>query len=196
MTLTVPRSPVEIMERQYTVADLAEMPAELPSGPVRWELDNGRLVSMAPPGDEHGAIELKIAGALLYQGEMRGFGKARTGESGVVLWRNPDRTVGADAVFIAAASLPLQRSPEGYLETIPDIAVEVVSKNDTRPYVQRKVDDYLAAGVKEVWVAWPAERAIVVHHPGAEAVTYSEERDLTTPIIPGFLLRVADAFVL
>lgn len=106
MTLMAPRSPVEIKERQYTVADLAEMPAELPSGPVRWELDNGRLVSMAPPGDEHGAVELKIAGALLYQGEMRGFGKARSGGSGVVLWRNPDRTVGADAVFIAAASLP------------------------------------------------------------------------------------------
>lgn len=72
----------------------------------------------------------------------------------------------------------------------------MVNKNDPRPYVQRKVEDYLAAGVKEVWVAWPSERTIVVHQPNAEPVTYDEEQDLTTPIIPGFLLRVADAFVL
>ncbi len=97
---------------------------------------------------------------------------------------------------MANASLPIRTSREGYLETIPDIAVEVVSKNDTRPYVQRKVDDYLAAGVKEVWVAWPAQRTIVVHQPAAEPVAYNAEQELTTPIIPGFVLRVADVFVI
>ena len=71
-------------------------------------------------------------------------------------WRNPDRLVGADAVFIANSSLPIRESSEGYLETIPDLVVEVRSKNDTLPAVQRKVDDYLTAGVKVVWVVDPA----------------------------------------
>ena len=36
--------------RLFTVADLAALPDELPSGPVHYELDNGRLITMPPPG--------------------------------------------------------------------------------------------------------------------------------------------------
>jgi Uma2 family endonuclease len=178
----------------FTVADLAEMPSELPSGPVLYELDNGRLVTLPPPGDIHCAVELKIAGALLVQGEYRGLGRARSGEVGVVLWRDPDRVVGADAVFIANASLPIRRSPEGYLETIPDLVVEVRSRNDPRTAVERKVADYLTAGVKLVWVVDPAARTVAAHRPGVEALTLTEDDVLTAEdIIPGFRFAVRDA---
>jgi len=139
---------VDYVPRLFTVADLQLFPSELPSGPVRYELDNGRLITMPPPGDIHGAVELNVGAALKYQGEHRGHGKARSGDVGIVLWRNPDRVVGADAVFITNASLPIRRSPEGYLETIPELVVEVRSKNDTLPAIQRKVDDYLTARPK------------------------------------------------
>jgi Uma2 family endonuclease len=186
----------EINQRQFTVADLAVLPADLPTGAVRYELDDGRLLCLPPHDDPHGAVSSNLVAIFVLQAVEPGLGKARCGGVGVILGRRPDRVVGADLLFVGNGSLPIRLSAEDYLETIPDIAVEVVSKNDTRPYVQRKVDDYLAAGVKEVWVAWPAERTIVVHRSEAEPVTYGEEQELTTPIIPGFLLRVADAFVL
>jgi len=195
MTLAPVRPPVELLERVYTAADLAELPSELPSGLVRYELDNGRLLSMTPPGDLHAAVETKITGALLYEGEYRGLGKARSGNVGIILWRDPDRVVGADAVFIANASLPIRRSREGYLETIPDLVVEVVSKNDTRPYVQRKVDDYLAAGVKVVWIADPASQTVTAHRPGSEPEVFGEGDVLTVEeLIPGFRLPVSVVF--
>src|SRR4029453_14079913 len=125
---------------------------------------------------------------------LRGHGKARSGEVGVLLQRNPDRVVGADAVFIANASLPLRLSPEGYLETIPDLVVEVVSKNDTRPYTRRKVEDYLAAGVRVVWVADPIRRQGTVHRPAQEPEVLGEDGELTAEgIIPGFRLSVREA---
>jgi Uma2 family endonuclease len=186
---------VEVRERLYTIADLAEMPSELPSGPVHYELDNGRLVSMSPPGNLHGAVESNFATELKIQGERRGFGKARCGEVAIILWRNPDRVVGADAAFIAATSLPIRCSREGYLETIPDLVVEVVSKNDTRAQVRRKVEDYLAAGVKVVWVADPATTSVTAHRPGMEPEVFGPEAVLTAEeIIPGFRLPVRDAF--
>lgn len=195
MTLAAAHPAPETPERLLTAADLAELPSDLPSGPVRYELDNGRLVLMAPPGDQHGAIEVKIGAALLYEGEYRGFGKVRAGEVGIVLWRNPDRVVGADAAFIASASLPIRRSPEGYLETIPDLVVEVVSKTDRPSRVRRKVEDYLKAGVRVVWVADPAARQVVEHRPGQEPAVYGEEDVLTVEdLIPGFRLPVALAF--
>jgi len=182
-------------ERLYTVADLAELPSELPSGPVVYELENGRLLTMSPPGDEHGAVELRLAGALLYEGEYRGHGQARCGEVSIILWRNPDRVVGANAVFIANGSLPVQRSREGYLETIPDLVLEVVSKYDSGAQIQRKVEDYLTAGVKVVWVADPGPRTITVHRPGVEPQVLAEPDVLTVEeLIPGFRFPVQQAF--
>src|SRR3954449_9948056 len=91
--------------RLFTVADLAALPSELPSGPVRWELDNGRFIAMPPPGFIHGASQGKTVSALQVQGEARGHGLA-CAEVGIILWRNPDRLVGADGAFITNASLP------------------------------------------------------------------------------------------
>ncbi|HTE20580.1 MAG TPA: Uma2 family endonuclease [Armatimonadota bacterium] len=190
-----PRDAVEVDERRYTVADFAELPSELPSGPVLYELDNGRLLSLMGTGDEHGAVVSNIGAALKYEGEQKGFGKARAGGLGIVLWRNPDRVVGADVAFIATRSLPIRRSREGYLETMPDLVVEVVSKNDTKPYVQRKVEDYLAAGVRVVWIADPPSRTVTVHRADAEPVVLGETDVLTLEgIIPGFQLSVEEAF--
>ena len=183
-----------VLRRWWTAADLAALPDELPSGPVRYELDNGELVTMSPPGYVHGVIEATLTTHLKIQGEWRGCGKVCCGEAGIVLWRNPDRVVGADAAFVATANLPVRRSPEGYLETIPDLVVEVMSPNDTRPEVQRKVDDYLHAGVRVVWVLDPARRTLAIHRPGQAVETLGEADTLTVPeVIPGFSLRVADA---
>ncbi len=182
-------------QRLLTVADLAALPSELPSGPVVYELNNGRLVIMAPPGDIHGAVELNIGTELKVQGERRGLGKARSGDVGVILWREPDRVVGADAVFIAHGSLPIRLSKEGYLETIPDLAVEVRSKNDTWTEVMDKVNDYLKAGVRVVWVADPHKRIVTVFRPGQEPQELAETDTITVEdIIPGFRMAVRDIF--
>jgi Uma2 family endonuclease len=115
----------------------------------------------------------------------------------VVLWRNPDRVVGADAVFIAAASLPIRRSSEGYLETTPDLVVEVRSKNDTDAEVRRKVNDYLAVGVRVVWVPDPEAQTVTVYRPGQQPQVLTTADTLTVDdVIPGFRMPVADVFAL
>jgi Uma2 family endonuclease len=186
-------APPEPSFRRFTIADVAALPSQLPSGPVSYELHRGRLVTMPPPGDIHGAVSGKFIAAFVYLGELRGHGKAR-GEVGVILGRNPDHLLGPDAVFIAKASLPARTSPEGYLETIPDLVVEVRSKNDTGPEVQSKVDDYLAARVRVVWVADPQARTVTVHRAGALPQVLHEDDTLRVEdVIPGFQLSVRDA---
>jgi len=177
-----------------TAADLAEFPHDLPSGPVRFELDDGVLITMPPPGFEHGQVENIIAAELRYQGSHRGYGSA-TGEVGVVLRRNPDRVVGPDATFISSKRSPVTLTPEGYLQTIPDLVVEVVSKNDTRQYLERKTRDYLQAGVNIVWLVDPAKRTLVEHRSGQEPRTFDVSATVELPdLIPGFQLRLADVF--
>jgi Uma2 family endonuclease len=185
----------ETIRRAMTAADLAALPAELPSGTFLYELWEGELRVMAPPGDEHGGVEGTIGGYLFIQGQLSGHGRVRTGEVGIVLGRNPDTVVGADIAFLTSDQLPPRRSREGYLETIPALIVEVRSKNDRAAEIADKVAAYLAAGARAVWVADPERRALFVHRPGQPAVELCEGDTLTADaIIPGFAVPVADLF--
>ena len=191
---TVSAWPEDYQPRLFTVADLAEMPSDLPSGPVRYELHHGRLITMPPPGDIHCAVELNIGCELKIQGDRKGHGKARSGEVGIILGRNPDHLLGADAVFVANRSLPIRHSPEGYLETIPELVVEVRSKNDTRAALGRKAEDYLRAGVVVVWVIDPMKREVAEYRQGGAVRIYAETDTLTVEdVIPGFACAVCVA---
>ena len=180
--------------RLLTAADLAALPDELPTGPVKYELDNGRLVTMAPAGEPHADSQASIVTELKLQGERKGHGKAY-GEIGVILWKNPFRVVEPDAAFVKTSSLPVRISPERYLETIPELIVEVRSKNDTKAYLAQKVADYLAAGARLVWVIDPDDSTVTEHRPGSEPRTLSRGDTLPCEdIIPGFRLSLAELF--
>jgi Uma2 family endonuclease len=195
-SLAVPSLPPSPPRRPLTIADVAALPSELPSGPVCYELNNGELVILRPPGDIHGAVESNIVTELKVQGERRGFGKARSGDVGIILWRNPDRLVGADAAFISNASLPIRCSSEGYLETIPELIFEARSKNDTMPEILAKVADYHKAGVRVVWVADPGPKTVTEYRPGQPPKVFGINDTLTVnDLIPGFRMPVQQVFV-
>lgn len=186
-------SPTEPRRRVLlTAADLAVFPRSLPSGDVSWELRDGELLPMSPPGFRHGKVALAIGTQLLVQGEQRGHGEAAV-EIAVILRRNPDHVVAPDALFLAKSSCPPQLSSEGYLLTVPELVVEVRSKNDTQPEIDAKVRDYLTAGVALVWVADPDARTVTAHRPNtAPAVFAAGDTLAADPVIPGFAVPVAD----
>jgi Uma2 family endonuclease len=178
--------------RLLTAADLAAMPDELPSGPVKYELEDGRLVIMPLPGGIHGAVNANIVFQLKLQGDQHGYGKTLA-ETGVILRSGPDRVVGPDCSFAAAASLPLDYSPEGFLKTVPTLIVEVRSKNDTPGELERKAGEYLAAGAQLVWVLDPIRAVAVVYQAGQRPKLLGPADTLTAEgIIPGFRLNVGD----
>jgi len=182
-------------QRLLTVADLAALPDELPSGPVKYELDQGRLVTlMAPPGEIHGFHQGAIVFLLKLHGERPGHGKA-LGETGLILRRNPDTVVAPDAAFVARKSLPVRTSREGYLETIPELVVEVRSKNDSTTELLAKADEYLRAGVQIVWIIDPMTQKLTVCRPQQAAVELGRGDTLTAEgVIPGFQVAVAEVF--
>lgn len=188
------QSPFEPVLRLLTASDLAALPNELPSGPVDFELYQGRLIPMSPTGRRHSNLQSRLASAIFIQGEQTGYGQAHT-EVGVLLSRKPDTVVGPDVAFVSKRSMPIRETPEGYLETLPELVVEIRSKNDTRAYLDRKVADYLQAGVKAVWIVEPAESVVVEHRLDAAAKTLGLAETLTCDdIIPGFRLPLAELF--
>jgi Uma2 family endonuclease len=125
----------------------------------------------------------------------QGLVKVGSGEAGIVLWRNPDRIVGADMLLFGPQNLSIRMSPEGYVETIPDLVAEIVSKNDSAAYVQRKVEDYLRAGVRVVWIIDPMKRFVTEHRPNIEIKRFSASDTLAAEdIVSGLRVSVAELF--
>jgi Uma2 family endonuclease len=164
-TIEIPSAPAKHVAtgRILTIADMECLPTRLPSGEVDYELDNGRLVIVSPPGRKHGSVHSRIS-AFLNGAEEAGLGEAFT-VIGIVLWLDLDRLVGADAAFVERDRCPVRETQEGYLETIPGLVVEIRSKDDTVAELNRKAADYLKAGVRVVWLIDPIINNAIVHRP-------------------------------
>jgi Uma2 family endonuclease len=99
----------------------------------------------------------------------------------------------ADVTFIRAGRLPNGFPAAGELTTPPDLAVEVVSPGDRAEYVEGKVREYLAAGVRLVWVIYPElGLARVVDENGGEVTLTRAETLSGGDVLPGFEARLAD----
>lgn len=175
--------------RLLTAADLAKMPTSLPGGDLKYELNDGVLVAMAPPGGDHGRKQHVVGRILDREAEAKGLGRAY-GEVGILLRRAPDRVPGAAAAFLTTDQLPARYTREGYLETIPKLVVVIRSKNDTLPEIADRVAEYHTAGVVEVWVLDPEDQTITVHQDDNVRVFASTE-SLTSDLLPGFNVSAA-----
>lgn len=177
--------------RTMTIEELAQLPED----EARFELIKGDLIEMAPPGSEH--AELLTAAAILIGTHVRRerLGSVFSGDGGFILARNPDILLGPDVAFVQAARLVPREERTGWLELAPDLAVEIVSPNDSWRDVERKVEIYLDHGVRQVWVLNPRERTISVFTPGPALRRYRDDEVLDGgAALPGFTARVAAFF--
>lgn len=79
---------------------------------------------------------------------------------------------------------------------IPDLCVEVVSKNDDFADVMEKVESYMQDGVRLVWVFEPRTQTVTVRTLGSAQATILHAEDLLDggEIVKGFSVRVGNVF--
>jgi Uma2 family endonuclease len=160
----------------------------------RCELVKGELRIMSPAGFQHGAIIIQLSTLLANHVHKHKLGVVAGAETGYKLAKNPDTVRGADVSFVSAQRLP-NPLPTKFWDGAPDLAVEVVSPDDTLQEVEDKVDEYLAAGAKLVWVVNPKRRTLTIHRPsGAPQVLRDADELSGEDVIPGFRCSVAAIF--
>jgi Uma2 family endonuclease len=84
----------------------------------------------------------------------------------------------------------------------PDLVVEVASKSTRKRDLTIKRDLYARYHVREYWFVDPTAKSVRVYRESKNAGTFDEPRELwldqedvlTTPILPGLELRLADIF--
>jgi Uma2 family endonuclease len=184
-----------VQERLYSAADLWGLSHSPDYDEKRLELSEGILVVMTPAGIEHGSFAMKLGYRITAYAETHDLGIVTAAETGYILFTDPDNkdTVRApDVGFISKARIPETGVPEGYFQGAPDLAVEVVSPNDSADDVQQKVNQYLQYGTRAVWVFYPKSKSIVVHtQTGAKTLHPGDTLD-GGDVLPGFTLAISD----
>lgn len=161
----------------------------------RYELVKGELFEMPLAGGRHGSVAMQIGTALGSYVWANELGEVFAPGTGFIVRRDPDTVRAPDAAFVAKERLPRGELPHGYLEMVPDLAVEVVSPGDSAREVREKVADWMGAGVRLLWAIDPAARSVTVYRSTDDFDVLSEDDTLDGGlVIPGFSANINDLF--
>jgi Uma2 family endonuclease len=182
---------VELMQREYTPEDLLTMP-----GSENFELVNGRLV------ERHmGILAGWVAGELIrvlgnHCHQRRQGWVLPGGDVGYQGFPGSPRSVRKpDVSFVRHGRFEDDQLPEGYARLAPDLIAEVISPNDKYEEVDEKIEEYLRAGVRLVWVISPQNHTIRVYRVNGSSHSLRENDELDgEDVVPGFRSPVRDLF--
>ena len=176
------------LQRTYTPEDLLAMP----DGKI-YELEDGRLLRR-----ELSVISSWVGGRLHrfldIFGDDHKLGWAWPSDVGYLCFPDSPRKVRRpDVSFIRSGRLPGGLLPDsGFCVTAPDLAVEVLSPQEKAHRVQKKVVEYLGAGVQLVWVIDPVNRSAHVYRRDGSVTWLREDDELSgEDVIPVFRCRLA-----
>lgn len=89
----------------------------------------------------------------------------------------------------------LSASPQGFIEFAPDLAVGVISPGDSYQDVADRVQLWLGAGCKSVWVVEPKHRTVAMWTRPTQVRHFGPGDTLTSdPALPALVLPVAKLF--
>jgi Uma2 family endonuclease len=176
------------IKRPVTIEDMYHMPED----GQKYELVDGEVV-VSPAGAYHGEIVIKIVRIIATFLDDHPIGKVYGDNVGLVFPNGNLRS--PDAFFVRSEKLPGGKSPVTFGEFTPDLAVEVLSPNDSPRYLAQKIGEYFEMGVPLVWLVDPQRQTVTVYR------SFSETRQLRAqdtidaePVLPGFTCLVSRFF--
>lgn len=184
--------PAERVRLQPTPGQATERDLLKPSGRL-CELVDGTLVEKAM-GFVESLLALELA-SLLHAFVKRHRLGIVSGTDGMVrlmpgLVRIPDIT------YISWERLPGKRVPTTPIPDLaPDLAVEILSKSNTKKEMQRKLGEYFEAGVRLVWMIDLKTRTAQVYRSVKAVAKLAESQSLDgEDVLPGFTLSLRELF--
>lgn len=161
----------------------------------RGELVRGKLRETMPTSILHGIIAGRIAGLICVFLLQNKIGEVLTAETGFRL-SSVEKTVRVpDVAFLSNEKLAEVENFSKFFEGTPDLAVEVISPSETYNDVQEKLEDYLSAGVKMVWIIRPKQKTITVYRSLFDFSVLHENEELDgADVLPGFKCDLQNVF--
>jgi Uma2 family endonuclease len=158
---------------------------------IKDELIGGEVVKMAFPSLPHDLAKNRINKLLMRYLDLHSeLDLLSLVEIGVLVSNND--SFAPDVCVVSRGRL---KDVGRIFQGAPDLAIEVVSPTDTAKHLKRKVDAYLGAGAKSVWIVFPEARSVMIHTAGSVRELKADQ-SIEDPLLPGFSTPVAAFFEL
>src|SRR5258708_7792539 len=165
----------------------------LPDPPdgLQQELVRGEIITMPPPGALLGVCCARVVRKIGVFVDTGAVGTLACNDTGIITERGPDSVRGPDISYWSRERL--KEVPVGYIETAPDLLVEVLSPSNTSKQIRDKLKEYFAKGVRLVWVIAPEDRTLTIYRTADEGRVLHESGSVTgEDVLPGFACRWSD----
>ena len=161
-----------------------------------YEIVDGVKVEMPPMSADSQALATRLAVHLSVHGAKHNLGEAYV-EMLFKLSLPVDRNRKPDVAFVPyshwAKDRPLPAT--NAWEALPSLCVEVVSPHDWAEDIETKLDEYLRAGVRMVWIVYPRHQRIYVQDATGKAYLLKRNDTLDGgEVLPGFQLPLSGLF--
>jgi Uma2 family endonuclease len=178
------------IDTRYTPEDLLALPDK-----GQYELIDGQLVErhMGAKSSLAATNLLLLVGHFIH---LQKLGLVFQSDCGYQIFADdPSRVRYADGSFIQRGRLPGDTPPEGHCRIPPDLVIEAISPNDIARAVEEKIEQWLAAGVRLVWVLYPDTQRLHVHRYDSTVSKLRSDDALSgEDVVPGFQCRVTEIF--
>ncbi len=146
-------------------------------------------------GEEHGWTEALIVNALTNWVLAHKAGRVYPGDTDFVLEGTPENIIIKRRPDIAYVQSTKVKRTKGYIYSVPDLAVEIISPTERPGAIRKKLREYLDHGVQQVWQIYMDSQEIVVYFPDGTSRTYGMGQTMTgSDLLPDFTLDVAWVF--
>lgn len=167
----------------------------MPEDDFRYELLRGELIKMSPTGFDHGRVAAKLLAVLERFAREQALGVVVGTDAGFILSRDPDTVRAPDIAFVSQQRLREAGHVKAFWPGAPDLAIEVLSPDDRTFEIEEKVQEYLTAGARMVWVVSPKLRTVTIYRSGGQMGMLGSEQILDGgDVLPGFRLIVGEIF--
>lgn len=179
-------------KKVWTEAELQALPED---GRLH-EVVNGELV-MSPKSDFfHGSICTRLSFALEDFNRAHKLGAILDSSTG--FWMHNRNCRAPDISFVTKErliGLGFRRSTRKFFPCAPDLAVEILSPNNTRAEIDERLKDFFGSGTQLAWIINPDTECVEVCHAPDKRKLLGVGADLDGEnLLSGFRNPIADLF--
>jgi len=183
---------VSIPKKVWTEADLEA----LPDDGYNHEVVNGELVMSPKNNWFHGRICTRLLIAIGNFVTTHRLGAVLDSSTGFWMFNRNCRA--PDVSFVPKArlaSLGFKPNEKKFFPGAPDLAVEVLSENNTRAEIDERLSDFFASGTQLAWVIDPELQRVEVCHSRTRRQLIGSGGFLEGEnLLPGFRYPIVDLF--
>jgi Uma2 family endonuclease len=169
-----------------TIEDFERLPQELAQN---HELVDGELVDVSGNTLGHNRLRDYLISLLCEYVKKNGLGEVVSEQE----FDFGGNAHGPDVSFYGPDKLRLSEEARCVQPFVPDLAIEIVSENDTFKKLVKKADRYRKYGTKEAWIIHPEYRTAFLYSETLNTIL-RENGIFQSSLIPGFFIRLGDLF--